>query len=436
MTDLRDRLSADQRHRLWRTGITTVLAAFGCLGVVTAFGIAPPSSLDLQSLQAVEPPSGFSLEPVATDGDRDFRYSPTVRRGDTISDVLARAGVSATDINRLLGEASVRRLLGGLRPGQGVDVGVGSDGQLASLGFSGSDGRRVEIDVSTDTIAARVLQTTAQTVPRFASGEIRSSLFGATDDAGIPDAVAVQLAEIFSGVIDFHRGLRKGDRFWLVYEQNLRDGEVVSTGRVIAAEFRNGDATHSAYWFQPNGQRGAYYNADGKSLQRQFLMSPLEFSRVTSGFSTARFHPVLQEWRAHRGVDYGAPSGTRVRATADGIVETAGYSGGYGNLVVIRHGNTYSTAYGHLSGFGHGIRRGSRVGQGDTIGYVGATGLATGPHLHYEFRVNGTQIDPRAARVAEAAPLIGDSRRAFEQQRAVALRQIGFARQTLVANFE
>jgi murein DD-endopeptidase MepM/ murein hydrolase activator NlpD len=436
MTANRAHLSADQRHRFWRAGISAVLAAFGCLGVVTAFGIAPPSSLDVQALQAVEPPSGFGLEPVGTIGDRDFHYSPPVRRGDTVSDVLVRAGVSSTDINRLLGEASVRRLLRELRPGQGVDVGVGSDGQLANLSFFDSDGRRVEIDATTDNIATRVLQTNAQTVPRFASGEIRNSLFGATDDAGIPDAVAVQLAEIFSGLIDFHRGLRKGDRFWLVYEQNLRDGEVVSSGRVIAAEFRNGDVTHSAYWFQLNGQPGAYFNADGKSLQRQFLMSPLEFSRVTSSFSTARLHPVLQEWRAHRGIDYGARSGTRVRATADGVIETAGYSGGYGNLVVIRHGNTYSTAYGHLSGFAPGIRRGSRVGKGDTVGYVGATGLTTGPHLHYEFRVNGAQIDPRAARVAEATPLIGDSRRAFEHQRAFALQQIGFARQTLVANFE
>lgn len=273
-------------------------------------------------------------------------------------------------------------------------------------------------------------------MPRFASGEIRSSLFAATDEAGIPDAVAVQLAEIFSGVIDFHRGLRKGDRFWLVYEQNLRDGEAASSGRVIAAEFSNGDATHSAYWFEPRGQRGAYYTADGKSLRRQFLMSPLEFSRVTSGFSAARFHPVLQEWRAHRGVDYGAPTGTKVRATADGVVETASYSGGYGNLVVIAHGGNYSTAYGHLSGFGPGIRKGARVNQGDTIGFVGATGLATGPHLHYEFRVKGAQIDPRSVRMAEVAPLTGDSRNAFEQQRTLALRQIGFAKQTVVARFE
>lgn len=436
MTGSRAPLSAERRHRLWRTGINSVLAATGCLGVVTAFGIAPPGSLDIQSLQAVEAPAGFSLEPVATDSDQNFRYVPLVRRGDTIGDVLQRAGVEPREVARLLGEAAVRRALGELRPGQVIDVGVDADGRLARLEFHGRDGRHIEIDAAGKGFDVRVGTAALETVPRFASGEIRSSLFAATDDAGIPDAVAVQLAEIFSGVIDFHRGLRKGDRFWLVYEQNLRGGEAVSTGRVIAAEFSNGDATHSAYWFEANGQRGAYYTADGKSLHRRFLMSPLEFSRVSSGFSNARFHPILQEWRAHRGIDYSAPTGTRVRATADGVVETAGHAGGYGNLVVIRHGDSYSTAYGHLSGFGPGIRRGSRVSQGDTIGYVGATGLATGPHLHYEFRVDGVQVDPGKTRVAEAAPLVGELRRSFEQRRNVALRQIGFAKQTLVARFE
>ncbi|MBU3694986.1 MAG: M23 family peptidase [Rhodocyclaceae bacterium] len=436
MTDYRARLSADQRHRLWRTGIGTVLAATGCLGVVTAFGIAPPSSLDVAALRAVEAPTDFTLDLLAADDDQVFRFSPIVRRGDTIGDVLQRAGVAPRDTARLLGESAARKVLGQLKPGQTLDVGVDSEGRLARLNFFDGEGRRVEIDAAGGALSVRMGQATTQTVPRFASGEIRSSLFAATDDAGIPDAVAVQLAEIFSGVIDFHRGLRKGDRFWLVYEQTLRDGEAVANGRVIAAEFSNGDATHSAYWFESHGQRGAYYTAEGKSLHRQFLMSPLEFSRVTSGFSASRYHPVLQEWRAHRGIDYGAPSGTRVRATADGTVESAGYAGGYGNLVVIRHGNNYSTAYGHLSGFGPGLRRGSRVSQGDTVGYVGATGLATGPHLHYEFRVNGVQVDPGKTRLAEAMPLIGEARRAFEQQRAVALRQIGFAKQTLVARFE
>lgn len=435
MTGSKVHISAERRHRLWRTAIGGVLAATGGLGVVTAFGIAPPGSLDIQTLQAVEAPVGFSLEPVASD-DQAFRYSPLVRRGDTIGDVLQRAGVDARDVARLLGESTVRRLLGELRPGQALQVGVDADGRLHRIDFSGRDGRRIEIVASGNGFGVRSSHAALETAPRFASGEIRSSLFAATDDAGIPDAVAVQLAEIFSGVIDFHRGLRKGDRFWLVYEQNLRDGELVSTGRVIAAEFSNGDATHSAYWFEHAGQRGAYYTADGKSLQRRFLMSPLEFSRVSSGFSNARFHPILQEWRAHRGVDYSAPAGTRVRATADGVVETASYAGGYGNLVVIRHGNGYSTAYGHLSGFGTGIRRGARITQGETIGYVGATGLATGPHLHYEFRVDGVQVDPGKTRVAEAAPLVGEARRVFEQQRTVALRQIGFAKQTLVARFE
>jgi len=436
MTDPRARLSAEQRHRLWRAGIGVFIAATGSLAVFTAVGVAPPSSLELQTLRSVEAPEGFYLEPVGLDDKRAFNFSPVVRRGDTIAAVLARAGVAANDIQRLLADAHSRRVLAVLKPGQAIDVGIDAEGRLQSLSFPAADGRRVDVEAAGEAITVRSAESALQTAPRYASGEIRSSLFAATDDAGIPDAVAMQLAEVFAGVIDFHRGLRKGDRFWVVFEQSLRNGEVVSSGRVLAAEFHNGDATHAAYWFEPRGQGGAYYNAEGKSLRRQFLLSPLEFSRVTSGFSSARFHPVLQEWRAHRGVDYAAPSGTRVRATADGVVETAGYAGGYGKLVVIAHGSGRSTAYGHLSGFGPGVRPGVRVTQGDTIGYVGATGLATGPHLHYEFRVNGGQIDPLTLRTAEAAPLTGDARLAFERQRALALRHIGFAKQTVAARFE
>ncbi|MEY3974177.1 MAG: hypothetical protein RIS59_538 [Pseudomonadota bacterium] len=436
MTDIRARLSARRRHQLWRGGIGTVLAATGCLVVLTAFGVAPPSSLELQALRAIDAPEGLALESVGDDNNHTFRYSPVVRRGDTMGDVLLRAGVSSGDIARLMADPSARRVLGGVKPGQSIEVGIDGDGGLARLSFGGADGHRIEIGAAAEGFVVRTTQAAMQTLPRFVSGEIRTSLFAATDEAGIPDNVAVQIAEIFSGVIDFHRGLRKGDRFWVVYEQTLRDGESAGSGRVISAEFSNGGTTHSAYWFEPRGQRGAYYTAEGKSLRRQFLLSPLEFSRVTSGFSSARFHPVLQEWRAHRGVDYGAPAGTRVRATADGVIETASYSGGYGNLVVIAHGGSYSTAYGHLSGFGPGIRKGARVSQGDTIGYVGATGMATGPHLHYEFRVKGAQIDPQGVRMATSLALSGESRRLFEKQRDLAQQQIGFAKQTVAARFE
>ena len=217
---------------------------------------------------------------------------------------------------------------------------------------------------------------------RLASGSIRSSLFAATDEARIPDTIATQVAEIFSGSIDFHRALRKGDRFSIVYETLEADGEPLRAGRVLSTEFVNAGKTHQAMWFQEPGQKGGYYNLDGQSLRRAYLASPMEFSRVTSGFKM-RFHPILQTWRAHLGVDYGAPVGTPVRSVGGGVVEFAGNQGGFGNVVYIKHRNQHTTVYAHLSRIG--VRKGQSVGQGDQIGAVGATGWATGPHLHFEF---------------------------------------------------
>jgi murein DD-endopeptidase MepM/ murein hydrolase activator NlpD len=245
---------------------------------------------------------------------------------------------------------------------------------------------------------------------RLASGTVRTSLFAATDDARIPDAVAVQIAEIFAADIDFHRELRKGDSFSVVYEALTADGEpvtwVASTGRVLSAEFVNNGKAHQAVWFANGAGRGAYFGFDGQSKRRSFLASPMEFSRVTSGVAM-RLHPLLQSMRAHRGVDYGAPAGTPVRSVGDGVVEFAGWQNGYGNVVQVRHGKERSTLYAHLSRMD--VRKGQSVEQGERLGAVGSTGWATGPHLHFEFHVNGQHVDPML--VAKASePLTIDSR--------------------------
>ena len=247
------------------------------------------------------------------------------------------------------------------------------------------------------------------------SAEIRNSLFGATDAAGLPDTIATQIADIFSTDIDFHRDLRKGDRFSVVYEVFYDRGEPVKSGRVLAAEFINQGKSYQAVYFNTAENEGGYYTADGKNLRKQFLRSPLEFSRITSGFTNARFHPVLQTWRAHKGIDYGAPTGTRVKATADGVVEIAGRQGGYGNVVVLRHQTKFTTWYGHLSGIAKGLRKGKRVAQGEVIGFVGATGLATGPHLHYEFRINDVHQNPLRIAMPAALPISPELKPKFEQ---------------------
>jgi murein DD-endopeptidase MepM/ murein hydrolase activator NlpD len=263
------------------------------------------------------------------------------------------------------------------------------------------------------------------------SAEIRFSLFGASDAAGIPDSVATQLADIFGGDIDFHRDLRKGDRFSVVYETVNYLGRPVRTGRVLAAEFVNNGKAYRAAWFaDPAGgeDSSGYYTADGKNIRKAFLRSPLEFSRITSGFTSARFHPILQQWRAHKGIDYGAPVGTRVKATGNGIVEYVGMQGGYGKVVILRHQSRYSTLYGHLSGFAPGLRKGSRVGQGDIIAFVGATGLANGPHLHYEFRVSGVHQNPLAMALPSAPPLMPEQLSLFRQRTADYLARLDLIR--------
>jgi murein DD-endopeptidase MepM/ murein hydrolase activator NlpD len=238
----------------------------------------------------------------------------------------------------------------------------------------------------------------------YKSATIRSSLFAATDSAGIPDAIAMQIARIFATDIDFHSDLRKGDRFSVAYEMIYEAGELIAPGRILAAQFVNDGRVYHAVLFRDDEGVDGYYSLDGSNRAKAFLRSPVEFSRVSSGFGT-RFHPIFKNWRAHTGVDFAAPRGTRVLATADGVVISAGSRGGYGNAVEVKHGSGIATLYAHLSGFASGIRAGTRVRQGDVVGYVGSTGFATGPHLHYEFKVAGIHQDPLRVALPKADPV-------------------------------
>jgi len=246
------------------------------------------------------------------------------------------------------------------------------------------------------------------------SGEIKSSLFAATDAAQIPDNVASQIVDMFSTNIDFGSDLRRGDRFNVVYETFWQNGEYVYAGRVLAGEFMNGPATYQSVWFDDPSvaSSGGYYGFDGKSLKKAFLKSPLEFSRISSGFSV-RKHPISGLWKAHKGVDFAAAIGTPIRASGDGVIDFAGTQRGYGNVVIIKHWSKYSTAYAHMSRFATNIRKGTKVSQGQVIGYVGMTGWSTGPHLHYEFRVNNEARDPMSVDIPNAQPLTASQMQKF-----------------------
>ena len=369
--------------------------------------------------EAVQPlPLAAQIEALDLQALRLYR-SDTVRGNDTVETLFARLGlVDAAAAAFVRNDPVFRTKVLGRN---GRNLSAEADGQqalrkLVARWVADDSGtfRRLVIERGADgKLVSRVETAPLVATSRLGGGIIRSSLFGAVDDARIPDDIAVQMADLFGGRIDFHRGLRKGDQFRVVYESLEADGEPMRSGRVLSAEFTNAGKTHSAVWFQEAGRKGAYYSLDGKTLASQYLASPMEFSRVTSGFAM-RMHPILQQMRAHLGVDYAAPTGTPVRVIGDGVVEFAGWQNGYGNVVHIKHSRSDTTIYAHLSRID--VRKGQQVSQSQRIGAVGATGWATGPHLHFEFRINGVHKDPLTiARNAEGVPLTAEARPAFEK---------------------
>ena len=399
----------------------------------TAFGIAPlapdPAELPQRTiLQAIEPePLDAQLELLAAHDLTLYRHE-VLRSGDTADSLLKRLNVVDAEAALFLRTDPIARQLFSGRAGKMVQVRSNAKGQLLELvaryapddaDLFGSHFNRMHLvrrdqDFQVDLSLQRLQMQT-----RLGSGTITQSLYAAADDARIPDMVASQIAEIFSADIDFHRELRRGDTFSVVYEALTADGEAINwnqgVGRVLAAEFVNKGQVHTAVWFSEPGAgatgKGAYFDMNGQNKRRSFLASPLEFSRVTSGFAM-RLHPIMRTWRQHNGVDYGAPTGTPVRTVGDGVVEFAGRQGGYGNVVKIRHSQDRTTVYAHLSRID--VRVGARVEQGQTIGAVGATGWATGPHLHFEFIVRGEHVDPMVvAKASEVSVVSSAARPAF-----------------------
>ena len=434
-----------QKHPKRITAAVATLLLTGGGGAFAVASFAPdPADLPVRTVtQAVQ--SLAANEPLSSlvDIPQYALYrSDVTRSADTAESILQRLGVADPAASAFLrSDANVRQNLLG-RTGRSMSAETTDDHRLTRLTArwapddSGSF-KRLVVERQQDGSFASRIETAPLTVgSRLAGGVIRSSLFAATDAANIPDAVAVQLAEVFSGDIDFRRALRKEDRFSVVYETLEADGEPLRSGRVLSAEFHNGDKTHSAVWFQePGATKGSYYTLDGESMRRAYLSSPVEFSRVSSGFAM-RFHPIHKTWRAHLGTDFAAPTGTSVRTVGDGVVDFAGVQNGYGNVVYIKHRNQHVTVYAHLSRID--VRKGESVEQGQKIGAVGSTGWATGPHLHFEFRVAGEHKDPMViARQSEAAqPVSAAARPAFDRLAGNMRVQLSSAAQILQASAE
>lgn len=398
-----DRLHSTRKHAWLTAGVVAALS----LTVVAATAVVPNtknSAVEKQSItELLETPTAAAL----TLDDNPFIQEDRVRRGDTLDAIFSRLGIHDAEASAYMRKTEEgRNALSRLRAGKQVFATITPSGVLLSLTLPQTGGDTFSIERSdSGFVVANHDDMALEAVVDMRSGVIRHSLFGATEQAGLPDSVATRLAEMFGTEIDFHKDLRKGDRFSVVYETLVDEtGRPAGVGRILAAEFVNKGRRHTVVLYRDGNKREDYFSENGRSLKQAFLRYPLEFTRVTSGFSR-RFHPILKKWRAHKGVDFGAPSGAAIKATSNGTVEFVGQKRGYGNVVILRHRDNVTTLYAHMRGFAKGVSRGDAILQGDVIGYVGQTGWATGPHLHYEFRVANTPKDPMAITLPTVQPL-------------------------------
>eukprot|EP01114_Cavostelium_apophysatum_P002571 TRINITY_DN12289_c0_g1_i1.p1 TRINITY_DN12289_c0_g1~~TRINITY_DN12289_c0_g1_i1.p1 ORF type:complete len:455 (-),score=78.55 TRINITY_DN12289_c0_g1_i1:12-1376(-) len=389
------------------------MCAFGAVGVAP---IAPDAAdMPVKSIeQDLELPNLADQINALQQNEQQFIHEERIRPGDSLGSLFTRLGVDDADAQKFVRTNKTARRLLSLKTGKRVQAETDENGLLLSMRATivdgkGGDARQVTVERQGDKFVALEAPAKLERRVEMRSREIKSSLYSATDsnvDGGsMPDSVVGEMIEMFSTNIDFRSDIKRGDRFSVVYETFWLDGELVKTGRILAGEFVNRGVAYQSVWYQdPLTKQGGYYSLDGKALKKAFLKSPLEFSRISSGFSM-RVHPISGKWKAHKGVDYAASMGTPIRAAADGTIDFVGVGGGYGNQVVLKHWSNYSTAYAHMSRFAPGLRKGSRISQGQVIGYVGSTGWSTGAHLHYEFRVGGQAQDPNKFKSLAQQPL-------------------------------
>ena len=390
------------------------MCAFGAVAVAPIAN--DPSDLPVQSVaQNLELPNLADQIAALQQDEQQFIHEERIRRGDSLGSIFTRLGIEDAQAQKFVRTDKVARRLLSLPNGKRIQAETDENGMLLSLSATVADGKNS--DARTITVERKgenfvVLNTPAKLERRveMRSREIASSLYAATDDVNmdggsIPDSVVGQIIEMFSTSIDFRADVKRGDRFNVVYETFWLDGELVKTGRILAGEFVNRGTSYQSVWYEdPISKQGGYYSLDGKALKKAFLKSPLQYSRISSGFSM-RTHPISGKWKAHKGVDYAAVTGTPIRAVADATVDFAGNGNGYGNMVVLKHWSNYSSAYAHMSRIAPGLKKGTKISQGQLIGYVGSTGWSTGAHLHYEFRVANVARDPSTLKDLMAAPL-------------------------------
>ncbi|MDJ0778391.1 MAG: peptidoglycan DD-metalloendopeptidase family protein [Gammaproteobacteria bacterium] len=397
----------------------------------------PKSARLHYSLSLPEPVPGLQqdLQNAAAEAESLPWKTVEIKSGDTLASIFASQGIAATTTHNIARLNEQTRTLRYIQPGEKIQLLLDDERGLRQMKYIPDITRTLLIQRNEQgNYDSRIINYQLDAYPVYREGVIENSLFVAAANADIPEDVIMDMVAIFGWDIDFALDIRKGDRFRLVYEELYKDDVKIRNGRILSAEFVNNGKTYNAVYYTDPSGNSDYYTPEGKSMRKAFLRSPVKFSRISSRFSKKRWHPVLSKWRSHKGVDYAAARGTPVRASGDGKVIFAGTKGGYGKLILIRHGGRYTTAYGHLHRYARGIRSGKKVKQGQVIGYVGSTGLATGPHLHYEFRVNGVHRNPLTVKLPEAEPVHPSYLTHFENNTRAYLTMLRLMDRTLADN--
>jgi len=355
-------------------------------------------------------------------------FSHKISQGESLSTIFSKLDLSKKDLHSIIHANELGKQFASIRPGKNLLISRDLDGQLQQLSYNKS---KIDTLIATrveDTFNVELISKPVDIKITSAQATINSSLFLDGKEAGLTDKTIMQLANIFAWDIDFALNLRKGDHFTVVYEKRLVDNKEFGSGEIISAEFVNQDHSFTAVRFKDKNGDTSYFTPEGKSMRKAFLRTPIEFARISSPFNLRRKHPVLNRIRAHKGVDYAARTGTPIKSTGDGKITFRGRQNGYGRVVIVQHGRKYSTLYAHMSKFKKGQRKGNRVKQGDTIGYVGKSGLASGPHLHYEFRVNGVHRNPLTVKLPHAEPIKKSLLAKFKKQTQPLIAQLNKAK--------
>ncbi|MGK9065847.1 peptidoglycan DD-metalloendopeptidase family protein [Stutzerimonas chloritidismutans] len=379
-----------------------------------------------------------SIAPTASNGRLDPTADPltkevVVSNGDTLSTLFTKVGLPASAMHEVLASSKEAKRFAHLKIGQLLQFELTEQGELARLRSPVSKLESYQVERTKGGFSFTKEHVKPEIHSAYAQGHIESSLFLAAKRAGLDHNLTMDLANVFGYDIDFAMDIRKGDSFEVIYEEKTVDGDRVGTGNILAARFTNRGKSYTAVRYTNKQGNTSYYTADGNSMRKAFIRTPVDFARISSRFSNGRKHPILNKIRAHKGVDYAAPHGTPIKSAGDGKVILAGRKGGYGNTVVIQHGNRYRTLYAHMQGFAKGVRNGASVKQGQIIGYIGTTGLSTGPHLHYEFQVDGRHVDPLGLKLPMADPIAKNEKQRFLQMSQPLMARMDEERATMLA---